>query len=160
MLKIGRETSFRHPIVFQKNFKRVKSKRSAAYFQYISTFLNLAYNKTKLYKTLDYWSRDMFNINFSEKGLGLVYPPCFEYDFSRKTFLMLHFINWPNFTVWYLYFSRYWAICVLELFVNQAVTSKNLKLTLSFLSGRFATWPKCQDKSLKILRTKRPFDVK
>ena len=31
-----------------------------------------------------------------------------------------------------LYFARYWAICVLQLFVNQAVTSEILKLTLTF----------------------------
>ena len=31
-----------------------KSKWSVAYFQYISTALNLAHNKNKLYKTLDY----------------------------------------------------------------------------------------------------------
>ena len=32
----------------------------------------------------------------------------------------------------YLYFVRYWAMCVLELFVNQVVMSQILKLTLSF----------------------------
>ena len=32
----------------------------------------------------------------------------------------------------YLYFVRYWAICVLQLFVNQVMTSQLLKLTLSF----------------------------
>ena len=37
-----------------------------------------------------------------------------------------------------LYFSRHWAISVYQLFVNQAVTSQNLKLTLSFLSSGFA----------------------
>ena len=42
---------------------------------------NLAYNKNKLYKNLDYWSRDMLNFNFSEKGLWLVSPPHFVYDF-------------------------------------------------------------------------------
>ena len=31
-----------------------------------------------------------------------------------------------------LYFSRYWVICGLQLFVNQVVTSQNLKLTLLF----------------------------
>ena len=36
-----------------------------------------------------------------------------------------------------LYFSTYWAICVLKLFVNLAVTSQNLKLTLCFLSRCF-----------------------
>ena len=38
---------------------------------------------------LDYWSRDVLNFNFSEEGLGLVSPPYFVYDFSRKMFLML-----------------------------------------------------------------------
>ena len=51
-------------------------------------------------ENLDYWSRDMLNFNFSEKGLGLVSPPHFVYDFSRKMFLMLHSINWPYFIVW------------------------------------------------------------
>ena len=41
----------------------------------------------------DYCSREMLDLNFSEKGLGLVYPPHFVYNFSRKTFLMLHSIN-------------------------------------------------------------------
>ena len=37
--------------------------------------LKLPYNKNKLYKNLDYWSRDMLNFNFSENGLGLVFAP-------------------------------------------------------------------------------------
>ena len=32
----------------------------------------------------------------------------------------------------YLYFSRYWAICVLILIADHAAMSQNLKLTLSF----------------------------
>ena len=31
-----------------------------------------------------------------------------------------------------LYFMRYWTICVLQLLLNQVVTSWILKLTLSF----------------------------
>ena len=42
----------------------------------------------------------MLNFNYSEKGLELVSPPHFMYDFSRKMFLMLHSINGPNFIVW------------------------------------------------------------
>ena len=38
----------------------------------------------------------MLNFNFLEKGLGLVSPPYFVYDFSRKMFLVLYFINWPS----------------------------------------------------------------
>ena len=67
---------------------------------YISIALNLPYNKNKLHRTLDYWSRVMLNFNFSKKGLGLVSPPHCVYDFSRKMFLMLHSINRPNFIVW------------------------------------------------------------
>ena len=49
---------------------------------------------------MDYWSTDMLNFNFSEKGLGLISPPHFVYDFSRKMLLKLHPINWTNFIVW------------------------------------------------------------
>ena len=35
--------------------------------------LNLAYNKNKLYKTLDYRSRDMLNFDFLKKDLGIVH---------------------------------------------------------------------------------------
>ena len=65
----------------------------SVYFQYISIALNLAYNKNKLNKTLEYWSRDTLNFDFLEKGLGIVSTPHFVYDFSRKIFLMLYFIN-------------------------------------------------------------------
>ena len=61
---------------------------------------NLAHNKSNMKQTLDYWSRDMLNFSFSEKGPGVVFPPHFVYDFSRKTFLKLHSINCPNFIVW------------------------------------------------------------
>ena len=60
--------------------------------------LNLAYHKNELYETLEYWSRDMLNLDFLEKGLEIVYPSYFVYDFSKKKmFLMLCSINWPNF---------------------------------------------------------------
>ena len=59
----------------------------------------------------------------------------------------------------WLYFLRYWAICVSQLFVNQAVTSKISKLIWPFWSRSFHTWTKSQDKNLSILRTKRVFKV-
>ena len=37
-------------------------------------------------------------------------------------------ISFPDF----IYFLRYWLICVLHMFVNQVVTLKILKLTLPF----------------------------
>ena len=64
----------------------------------------------------------MLNFNFPEKGVGLISPPNFGYDFSRKMFLcyilLTDQISLPD----CFYFSRYWAMCILQLFVNQAVT--------------------------------------
>ena len=45
-----------------------------------------------MYKTLDYWSRDMLNFNFLEKDLGIVSVINFAFDVSRKMFVMLNYI--------------------------------------------------------------------
>ena len=118
----GRKTSSRPLFIFKKCLIWGKSKWSAAYFQYISIALNLVYSKNKLYRTLGYWYGDIINFDFPEKCLGLVSPPNFVYDFSRIMFLMSFSINWQNLSD-YFYFLRYWAICVLQLFVNQFATS-------------------------------------
>ena len=78
----------------------------------------------------------MHNFDFLEKGLGIVSPPDFVYDFSRKLFLMLCSIKWPFFLPDCLYFLRYLSICVLQLFSNQVVMWSILKITLSFYSGK------------------------
>ena len=44
--------------------------------------------------------QDYTQFLFSEKGLGLVFPPHFVFDLSRKMFRMLYSINWLNFIVW------------------------------------------------------------
>ena len=46
--------------------------------------LTWTYNKNKLYQTSDWLSQDILIFDFLEKGLGLVSPPHFEYDFSEK----------------------------------------------------------------------------
>ena len=61
----------------------------------------------------------MLNFDFLEKVVGLVSPPQFVYEFSRKMFLMLHSISLSD----CLYFLRYREICVLQLSVSQVVTS-------------------------------------
>ena len=76
--KWGRYTSSRSLFVVFLSFISGKSKWSA-----ISKALNLACNKNKLYRTLDYWFRNMLNFEFSEKDLGIVSTPHIGYDFSR-----------------------------------------------------------------------------
>ena len=100
--KWGRETNSR-PLFFKKkkkNFILGKSKWSAAWFQYILIALKLGYSRNKLFKTLHYWCRDMLNFDFLDKGLGIVSPAHFVYDFSSKMFFMLYSIKWTNFIAW------------------------------------------------------------
>ena len=131
--KWGRETSSRPLFIFWICLIGSKSKWSAAYFQCVLTALNLGYNKNKPYKTSHYWSRHMLNFNFPEKGLWLVSPPHFVYDFSRKMLLMLYSINWPKFIIWLpLLLEILGNMCITITIVNLTVTSWNLKLTLSF----------------------------
>ena len=98
--KWGRETSSKPLFVFLRSFTLHKSKWSAASPHYISIVLKLTYNRNKLFKTLQYWSRDVINFGFLDNGLGIVSLSHFGYDFSTKMFLMLYSINWPNFNAW------------------------------------------------------------
>ena len=42
----------------------------------------------------------MLNFDFIDKGLGIVSPANFVYDFSKKMFFMLYTINSPNLSAW------------------------------------------------------------
>ena len=70
-----------------------------------------------------------FNFDFLDKGLGIVSPTHFAHEFSTEMLLLYSTdqISLPG----CLYFLRYWAICVLLLFI-QVATLWILKLTLSF----------------------------
>ena len=96
--KWGREISSRHFFFNKLNmrWKQVICSLVSIYFDSPQPVIN----KSKLYKTLDCWSRNMLNFQFSGTGLGLVSPPHFANDFSWKMFLILYSINWPNFSVW------------------------------------------------------------
>ena len=74
----------------------------------------------------------MLNFDFLDNGLGIVSTAHFVYDFLTKVFFMLYSINQPNFIAWLPLLLELLAICVLQLFVNQIVTSWILKLTSSF----------------------------
>ena len=63
----------------------------------------------------------MNNFNFLEKGLAIVSPPHFVIDFSREM-LMIYSIDKISVSDC-LYFLRYQATYVSQLFVSQVVTS-------------------------------------
>ena len=108
------ETSSRSLFVFQ---------RSAAWFPDISIFLKLANNGNKLHTNLDYWSRDIFNFDFLEKGLGIVSSPHFVCDFPKKQCFSCYILLTDQILLHdCLHLLRYWEICVLQFFVNQIKT--------------------------------------
>ena len=65
----------------------------------------------------------MLHFDFLEKGLGIVSPSHFVYDFAKKYFPSYDLLTDQTSLPDCLYFLRYWSICVLQLFVNQVVTS-------------------------------------
>ena len=136
-----------------------KSKWSAAWFHYISIAVKLAYNRKKLFKILHHRSRNMLNFAFLDKGLGIISPAHFEYDFSTKMFLVLYSINWTNFLVW----LPSWDIGQ-HVYCNCLLTRlwhHNFQNYHDFSNqGVFLHDKKSQDKNLNILRTKRVFKMK
>ena len=77
----------------------------------------------------------MLNFRFLGKGLGLVSVSHFANDFQEKWFSCCILLTDQISLSDCLFFLKYWAICVLRLFLKQAVTSYNLKLTVSLLSS-------------------------
>ena len=63
----------------------------------------------------------MLNFYFLEKGPEIVSPPHFVYDFSRKCFSSYILLSDQVSLSDCLYSLRYWAKCVLQLFVCQVV---------------------------------------
>ena len=89
----------------------------------------------------------MFSFGFLEKGLGIVSPPHVVHDFSRKMFLMLHSINWPNFIIWLsLPFKILGNVCI-AIFCFPGCDVISIETNLIFLIKPFFTWPKSKDKS-------------
>ena len=74
----------------------------------------------------------MLNFDILDKGLGIVSPAHFVYDFSTKYLSCYILIPTQISLSGCFYFLRFWAIYVLQLFIIQVVTSWVLKLTLSF----------------------------
>ena len=78
----------------------------------------------------------MLNFYFLDKGLRIVSRAHFVYDFSTKMFLVLFLLTDQISLPGCLYFLRYWAICVLQLIINQVVT-QNFKVKIIFLIEPF-----------------------
>ena len=64
----------------------------------------------------------MLKFDFFEKGLGMFSPLHSVYDISRKMFLVLYILISEQISLSdCFYFLKFWAMYVLQLFVNQGV---------------------------------------
>ena len=87
------------------------------------------YIETKLHTTWVYLIESLFKSqNRPETSL----PPIVCMIFKEKYFSCYILLTDQTELSGSFYFVRYWAICVLQLFVNQVVTSQILNLTWSF----------------------------
>ena len=114
--------------------------------------------KTKCMNTVK-TSRDMLKFGFSKEGLGLVSPPHFVHDSSRKIFLVI-FYSWHNFILWLaLHLKISGKLCiVIGCYLTCDVI--NVEIYLSFLIKPFSCLPKNSEQKLNISRQKEIFKAK
>ena len=102
----------------------------------------------------------MLNFNFSGKSLGLVHPPHFVYDFSRKKFHMLHSINWPNFVFWLSLLLTILSNMCITIVLQSGCSVMKFENNLIFLIKSFCYMTKRSRQKLKYLKNEWAFDVK
>ena len=124
--KWGRETNSSPFFIFEKCLIPGKSKRLQLSFNivvsiYFSIYFNLGYNKNKQYKNLGpkIWSILIFQESVWDQFLHHILCMSFQESCFSCYILSTDQISQSV----YLYISRYWAICALQLFLNQAVMS-------------------------------------
>ena len=130
---------------------------SAAWFQYNLIALNFTYNKSKPYKSLDYWSRDMVNYDFLEKSLGIGFLTHFLHDFSRKIFLILFSINWLNFIEWLPLLLEILDIMWITIFCFPGCDVINLESDLILLIKPFFYMTRKSGQKFRYLENKMSF---
>ena len=93
---------------------------------------------------------------FLGKGLGIVYSQYFVYDFSRKFFLILSFINWPNFIVWLLLLLVILAMLYYNCLLPRLWRHK-FSINLIFLITAFFCMTKTSRQKPKYLENEKSF---
>ena len=123
--KCGRETSPRPPLDQQYE---------------ISYSLLLLYIKVEEYQNI---LKNHFLLPQNKRGLELISLSHFLHDFSRKIFLTLYSINWPNFIAWLPLLQEILCNIIFLVIIYFPVYDViNFEITLAFLSSHFPTWPK------------------
>ena len=122
--------------------------------------LYLDIQKNKLYNISDCWSRDMHYFDVLERGVRIVSLLHYVYDFSRKMFLMLCSIIWPNLIAW--------LPLLLEMLVNMCIAIICLsgcdvidfEINLIFLIKLFSYMTKKSRQKFKCLENEKRWNKK
>ena len=96
-------------------------------FRQPSTWHTIKTNCIKL-KTID--TENMFNFRFLQKGLGIDFHNILCMIFQLKCFSCYFLLTTQISFYGFLYVLRHWAICVMQLFVSQVITSLNFEINL------------------------------
>ena len=99
----------------------------------------------------------MLNFNFSEKGLGLVSPQHFVYDFSRKVFVVLHSINRPKFIVRLSLLLKILGNMCITIVYQPGCNVIKFEVNLIFLIKPFQYMTKKSRQKLKYLENEKSF---
>ena len=94
----------------------------------------------------------------NKKRSGTSLPISFSAWFLKMK--ISYVINWPNSIAWLSSLLEILGIMCIVTICRQCVAAKILKSKLPFLSKRFPTWPKRQEKIVNTLRTKTAFNMK
>ena len=90
--------------------------------------------------TVFYVVRELHKFRLFRKGpgnMGIVSSPRFVNDFSRKMFLMLYFINWPNLIVWMPLLLEILCNMCIAVICYQFCNVINFEIKLMFLIESF-----------------------
>ena len=119
---------------------------------------NLAYNKNKLYKTLDYWSIYAqfwcFNKE-SENSFSTTF--CVWISKQNVSHCLIVFTSWD--IGYYKYCNCLFSLSIATVYFPDC-DAINFEINHIFLIKPLLTWPKIQDKNLNVLRKERAFKVK
>ena len=109
--------------------------------------------KSKLYQASGCWSRDILNFNFFKKrSLRFVSALHSVHDFSRKVFLILYSIKWPNFILWLSLLLEISGNMCIVIACYPVCDIMSFKIYLSFLIKPFFCMGKKSEQKFKYLK--------
>ena len=96
-------------------------------------------------------------LNFWKKDLGLVCPPHFVHNVSRKIFLMFYSLNWPNFIVLLLFILEISSKMLIPVACFPVCDVIKFEIHVSFVIKLFSYITKKAEQKFKFFKNKKSF---